>query len=331
MKINKLPWFKFYPKDWMTDSGLRLCSWDTKGVYIDLLCIMAESNRYGYLEINDKAPTQEMLMKRLSIHHKTLKKCLRELQENGIISLCNGVLYSRKMAKQFTQHAQQKDFGKKGGNPTLNPTLKAALNPTLKVDKELDTDIESDKVSSNEVLAKAEKPQKSKKLCDSDFLEKLKNSDAYKHLNILIELEKAQIWCETHGKQCTQKYFINWINRNPAPIGILNKLEKPKQETFTDKRNKEFEAKIDALYDIFVSAYRNDVFNHKFALIEIEEKVPDYFEKEILQHIEQHWIPCWIEEFNSVRDILLEKRKERLDALRRKNVQKTITTETVEA
>ena len=53
MKINKLPWFKFYPKDWMTDSGLRLCSWDTKGVYIDLLCIMAESNRYGYLEIND--------------------------------------------------------------------------------------------------------------------------------------------------------------------------------------------------------------------------------------------------------------------------------------
>lgn len=129
----------------MTDSGLRLCSWDTKGVYIDLLCIMAESNRYGYLEINDKAPTQEMLIKRLSIHHKTLKKCLRELQDHGILSSDNGVLYSRKMTKQFTQHAQQKDFGKKGGNPTLNPTLKAPLNPTLKVDKELDTDKERKK------------------------------------------------------------------------------------------------------------------------------------------------------------------------------------------
>ena len=57
MKTNKnaserLPYFNFYPADWLTDLSLRLCSAETRGVWIDLLCHMSLSPERGFLILN---------------------------------------------------------------------------------------------------------------------------------------------------------------------------------------------------------------------------------------------------------------------------------------
>lgn len=43
------PSFQFYPGDWMSDKELRRCSHELKGIWIDLLCILHDSDEYGIL------------------------------------------------------------------------------------------------------------------------------------------------------------------------------------------------------------------------------------------------------------------------------------------
>lgn len=156
--MNKLPWFKFYPKDWMTDSGLQMCSWEAKGIFIELICIMAESKRYGFLEINGVKVTQELLKKRLRIHHKTLKKCLRELLDNSVLSLEEGVFFSRKMVKEAALSLKGQELGRLGGNPCLlnkglTHPLTLEVKYPLKLDKELDKDKERKEIKEKIAIA----------------------------------------------------------------------------------------------------------------------------------------------------------------------------------
>lgn len=338
---KELPYMQFYPSDWLADC--HILSLEARGAWQSIICKAWNPQNPGVVEMNLGS-----FSKLFGENLKKTQKAIKELECNGIANIsyigdkirivCRRI--ERDFDTQVSKSQLRMNAGRKGGEAKFAKHVakaKSWQNPSnarvllKQIETETEANTESDKVADS---LEAKEPSKRKQrvsVCDSDFIEDLKNKEAYKHFDVKIELEKAQLWCVEKKRQCTRQFLLNWFNRIPRPIETISKTEKPKQETFTDKRNNEFEAKIDALYDIFVSAYRNGVFNHKFALIEIEEKMPDYFEKEILQHIEEHWIPCWIEEFKSVRDILLEKRKERLDALRRKNVQKTSATETVEA
>jgi hypothetical protein len=48
------PWFKFYPASWRSDPALRTCSISARGLWIDLLCLMHESEPAGYLLLNGR-------------------------------------------------------------------------------------------------------------------------------------------------------------------------------------------------------------------------------------------------------------------------------------
>jgi hypothetical protein len=45
----KRPSFQFYPGDWASNSNLRRCSHAEKGVWIDVMCLMHDSEDYGVL------------------------------------------------------------------------------------------------------------------------------------------------------------------------------------------------------------------------------------------------------------------------------------------
>jgi hypothetical protein len=47
--MGKAPAFQFYVKDWLSDPQLRMASFQTKGIWIDILCLMWESNDRGKL------------------------------------------------------------------------------------------------------------------------------------------------------------------------------------------------------------------------------------------------------------------------------------------
>jgi hypothetical protein len=45
----KAPAFQFYVKDWRTDANLRRCSPAARGVWMDVLCLLHDSDEYGVL------------------------------------------------------------------------------------------------------------------------------------------------------------------------------------------------------------------------------------------------------------------------------------------
>lgn len=47
--MNKLPAFQFYPGDWMSNVKLRRCSHAARGAWMDVLCILHDSDEYGLI------------------------------------------------------------------------------------------------------------------------------------------------------------------------------------------------------------------------------------------------------------------------------------------
>lgn len=100
----KRPSFQFYPADWLNDPALQVCSWEAKGLWIDLLCLMHQGSPYGHLTLpNGKPIDVKMLKKMLNFDQKMVKKfpkLFQELDENGVIKqteLC--VFYSKRMVE----------------------------------------------------------------------------------------------------------------------------------------------------------------------------------------------------------------------------------------
>jgi len=57
----------------------------------------------------------------------------------------------------------------------------------------------------------------------SDFVEEIKKSKAYSHLNIDEQIEKIKIWLlkpENKGKQLTSARILNWLNKEPKPLEV---------------------------------------------------------------------------------------------------------------
>lgn len=56
--MSKLPSFQFYPGDWASNKNLKRCTHQEKGVWMDVLCLMHDSDEYGVL----RWPLEEIAM-----------------------------------------------------------------------------------------------------------------------------------------------------------------------------------------------------------------------------------------------------------------------------
>lgn len=62
------------------------------------------------------------------------------------------------------------------------------------------------------------KKERLPKLTDEEFLKGLKTNSAYSHINVEVELGRAQAWCSVNRRHCTHRFFINWLNRIDKPM-----------------------------------------------------------------------------------------------------------------
>lgn len=116
----KAPSFQFYPGDWMRDPALRAVSLAARGLWIDMLCLMHESPRRGYLCFSDEEGMKfEHLARIFSVEKRTLKRLLDELETCRVFSRENGIIYSRRMVKDQHLTEIRREAGKAGGNPAL--------------------------------------------------------------------------------------------------------------------------------------------------------------------------------------------------------------------
>ena len=126
---SKRPWFKFFPTDWQADSSLRICSLAARGLWIELLALMHQSEPYGHLLIRGNPPNDDQLARLTASTPASIRTCMNELEHAGVFSRDqNGVIFSRRMVRDYLVSEEGRKFGSMGGNPKLGKTPKAKDN-----------------------------------------------------------------------------------------------------------------------------------------------------------------------------------------------------------
>lgn len=111
-----LPFFKFYPSDWLGSIKLRGVSLAAKGVWIDLLAIMWGCHPRGTLTVSGRAMTVRDAATMLHGNPKQNAKLIEELLEGQVLSRRpDGLMYSERLVKEWNIYQIRADAGAKGG------------------------------------------------------------------------------------------------------------------------------------------------------------------------------------------------------------------------
>lgn len=128
-------WSKFYWSDWLSDAGLRRSSFAAKGLWIDMLCIAAQSDPIGYLTVKKVPLSVNDIARMCGGSEPEVRALITELEGNGVLSRDrNGTIYSRRMTRDDKKARTAKKNGKMGGNPKLrnDSVISASDNPSDK-------------------------------------------------------------------------------------------------------------------------------------------------------------------------------------------------------
>lgn len=118
----------------MKDPSLRSISPLARGVWIDILCVMFESEKRGYLQINGKAPSEEQIARMVGCSGDEISRAMSELREASVFSTtANGVIYSRRIVRDEEIRNKRSKSGTLGGNPSFQ---KGKPNPYYEKDKQ---------------------------------------------------------------------------------------------------------------------------------------------------------------------------------------------------
>jgi hypothetical protein len=87
--MSKLRWAKFFWADWSNDTALNLCSIPARGLWMSLLCIAAQGDPYGAVNIKGRPLTEAELrdlckMKNGPHAARDFRRWLDELERHGV-------------------------------------------------------------------------------------------------------------------------------------------------------------------------------------------------------------------------------------------------------
>lgn len=119
---KKIPAFQFYPGDWLKDPSLRAVSSGARGLWMDMLCLMWETQPRGYLQTPFGAPLSDEQIARMTgnCSLEEVRGWLGELELLGVFSrTTQGVIYCRRLVRDEHKRCLCAEAGKRGGNPTL--------------------------------------------------------------------------------------------------------------------------------------------------------------------------------------------------------------------
>lgn len=96
----KLPAFQFYPGDWLKDLNLRRCSFAAQGVWINLLCLMFQSEERGVLITGSRAWSEMDCASAIGGNRDAALNLIRELLDKGVAQRrSDGAIFSARMVR----------------------------------------------------------------------------------------------------------------------------------------------------------------------------------------------------------------------------------------
>ena len=137
MPKSKLPSFQFYPGDWMKDPALAICSAGARGVWMDVMCLMFESPKRGYLITNGVPWTIEQIAVSLRGDWQENLVYLKERPvRNGVMKQAtHGHLFRGKVGAFYRARIAARRGTSRGGESTKTPPSslkrKRVLPPNL--------------------------------------------------------------------------------------------------------------------------------------------------------------------------------------------------------
>lgn len=153
----KRPSFQFYSADWLKDPAVRSVSLAARGLWFDMLCLMDQSSRRGFLQNPSGKPVTALELARMSgSTTDEVSLLLPELENAGVYSTSEtSVIFSRRMVRDEHKRELCSEAGRKGGgHPTFKQNRKVHPPPPLKVDieDEVNSNCSSDKESEESTL-----------------------------------------------------------------------------------------------------------------------------------------------------------------------------------
>jgi len=113
--LRKAPAFQFYPGDWMRDLSLRSCTVTSRGMWIDLLCLMWDGEPRGFLRVGGRAIGAKEISRLLGVKLSVVESSLADLKAHGVSSAAeDGALYSRRMVRDERVREVRASGGPKG-------------------------------------------------------------------------------------------------------------------------------------------------------------------------------------------------------------------------
>jgi len=136
MALRDQPYLPLYVQDFLTDEKLIECSSESTGVYIRLMCVMHKSDEYGtiLLRQKDKQTSQHVrnfaykLAKQMPYSFDTIHKSIKELIEEGVLSIKGDKLLQKRMIEDNRISILRSQAGSKGGFATAYKTAKVIAN-----------------------------------------------------------------------------------------------------------------------------------------------------------------------------------------------------------
>lgn len=117
--MPSMPWFKFYPSDWIACGELLRCSWAARGLWVHMICVMHKSQSRGRLVGRDGARLDDatvLLMCGLGPDGEGL---LRELEDAGVFERgADGEIVCRRMVRDASISESRSRAGRKGAQST---------------------------------------------------------------------------------------------------------------------------------------------------------------------------------------------------------------------
>lgn len=127
--MSKIRISQFYWSDYMADPALFVCTMAAQGFWMRCLCLMACSERPGFLLLNGRKPTFAQLAKLAGASETDVEDWCAELEANGVPSMTDGrdqagagVWFNRRLVRDIAKYEAAVEHGKKGGNPALKRT-----------------------------------------------------------------------------------------------------------------------------------------------------------------------------------------------------------------
>lgn len=206
--MTKNWWFKFDFRVWRTDSDLRRCSLETKGFWLEILCVMHETQE------SEITASYEELSRLVGCDTHVAARCVTELKRTNTanVTLGNGnvTLMSRRMARELNDREQIR--------LRVQRHRSNADVTEMKHDR---VRSKSNKKEIREESASRRLAPVTHKISNDDWLKTLKKESIYAHVNFDHEWRKAELWIADHpGRKLTKTFFKNWINKIEAPITV---------------------------------------------------------------------------------------------------------------